>query len=42
MRDRRGAYCYDHPRPALTADAVVLRTIRATAQRNLEILLIQR
>jgi 8-oxo-dGTP diphosphatase len=42
MRDRRTAFCYDHPRPALTADAVVLRSAGGVADRNLEILLIQR
>ena len=42
MHDRRAAYCYDHPRPALTADAVVLRNARETPGRQLEILLIQR
>jgi len=42
MQDRRGAYCYDHPRPALTVDAVVLRTAGEVPGRHQEILLIQR
>jgi 8-oxo-dGTP diphosphatase len=42
MRDRRGAYCYDTPRPALTADAVVLRAVDGVAEEHQEILLIQR
>jgi len=42
MRDRRAVCCYDHPRPALTADTVVLRTAEGVAERPQEILLIQR
>ena len=42
MQTRRAAHCYDYHRPALTADAVVLRTAGAAPGRHLEILLIQR
>lgn len=43
MPDSDGAYCYSHPRPALTADAVVLRTRESSVQtQRREVLLIQR
>ena len=42
MQDKRAAHCYDDPRPALTADTVVLRTAGNVPERRQEILLIQR
>jgi len=42
MQDTHAAYCYDHARPELTVDAVVLRTAGEVPGRHQEILLIQR